>query len=190
MANLQLSFALLLIFGVVLASAAAPVAENDIPITFVGSIAVPQASSGDTRVYYQNANNDIGELAVTGPLVSGHLFNSQVIVPGARVLPGTPIATAVLGDNWAELHIFFVSPTHVLSEWIWNAAAFAWRGVRMARRSHGAAPGSQVLYETANNATTSPALLRVAFISGGAPNTLSEASFTAANGWQLGQLSS
>ncbi|KAJ6568606.1 hypothetical protein B0H19DRAFT_1065425 [Mycena capillaripes] len=191
MVNLQFSFALALFLGTLLTGAApvAPAADNDVPITFVGNIVVPQASNGDTRVYYQNADNSIGELAVTGPFISGHLENSDV-------LPGTPIAAAVLGDNWAELHVFFVSPAHVLSEWIYSgsATAGAWRGGPSCSdcitvNGYIVQPGSQVLYATANNSPSSPALLRVAFVSSGAPNTLSEASFTTARGWQLAQLS-
>ncbi|KAJ7021505.1 hypothetical protein C8F04DRAFT_972720, partial [Mycena alexandri] len=162
-------------------------------ISFRGNIVVPQASSGDTRVYYQNADNSIGELAVSGPFTSGHVYFSTVRIPAAEVLPGTPIATAVLGDNFAELHVFFVSPAHVLSEWIWSAAAVAWRGGPTCSdcitvNGFVVQPGSQVLYATANNAPSSPALLRVAFVSSGAPNTLSEVDFTTAHGWQLAQL--
>lgn len=81
----------------------APVADNIFPVTFVGNIVVPQASSGDTRVYYQNTDNSIGELAVSGPFTTGHVYFSTVRIPAAEVLPGTPIATAVLGDNFAEV---------------------------------------------------------------------------------------
>ncbi|KAJ6560621.1 hypothetical protein DFH09DRAFT_1316642 [Mycena vulgaris] len=197
MVNLQLSFALPLILSAVVARAtpAAPVADNIFPITFVGSIVVPESSSGDTRIYYQKADNGIGEVAVTGPFTSGHVFGGNGnLIPAAQVLPGTPIATAVLGDNWAKLHVFFVSPTHILSEWIWEAALNAWRGGPTCSdcitvNGFTVQLGSQVLFATANNSPSSPALLRVAFVSSGAPNTLSEASFTTARGWQLAQLS-
>ncbi|KAJ6461159.1 hypothetical protein C8R47DRAFT_1159883, partial [Mycena vitilis] len=174
--------------------AAAPVAQNIFPISFIGSITVPQATSGDTRVYYQDLDNNIGELVVTGPFVSGHVAASDMRVPASQVLGGTPIASAVLGDNFAELHLFFVSPAHILSEWIWNAQAAAWRGGPTCSdcitvNGFVVQTGSQVLYASANNAPGSPALLRVTFVSSGAPNTLSEVAFTTARGWQLGQLS-
>ncbi|KAJ7797392.1 hypothetical protein B0H14DRAFT_3493803 [Mycena olivaceomarginata] len=108
MVNLQLSFVLTL-------------------VVLAGAVTAP-ASSGDTRVYHQNADNSIGELAVSGPFTTEHVYFSTVRIPAAEILPGTPIATALLGDNFAELHVFFVSPVHVLSEWIWNAAAVAWHG--------------------------------------------------------------
>ncbi|KAJ7086264.1 hypothetical protein C8R44DRAFT_752667 [Mycena epipterygia] len=198
MVNLQLSFALPLIFGAVVARAvpATPVANNIFPITFVGSIVVPESNSGDTRIYYQKADNGIGEVSVTGPFTSGLVYGGNGnLIPAAQVLPGTPIATAVLGDQWALLHLFFVSPTHVLSEWIWDSVdGTGWRGGPTCSdcievNGFTVQPGSQVLFATANNSPSSPALLRVAFVSSGAPNTLSEASYTTARGWQLAQLS-
>ncbi|KAJ7198204.1 hypothetical protein C8J57DRAFT_1105276, partial [Mycena rebaudengoi] len=162
-----------------------------------GSIVVPESSSGDTRIYYQEADNSIGAVAVTGPFTTGRIEGSplgHIVVPAEQVLPGTPIATAVLGDQWALVHLFFVSPAHVLSEWIWEAQKGAWRGGPTCSdcitvNGFTVQPGSQVLFATANNSPWSPALLRVAFVSAGAPNTLSEASFTTERGWQLAQLS-
>ncbi|KAJ6553269.1 hypothetical protein B0H19DRAFT_1263669 [Mycena capillaripes] len=194
MVELQLILALPLMIAA-LASAAPPVAENIFPVSFLGSIVVPQIASGDTRVYYQHADNSIGELSVTGPFVGGSVYNNISLISADQVLAGTPISCALLsGDDWDELHIFFISPAHILSEWIWSAMLNSWRGGLtcidcITVNAFVVQPGSQILYATSNNTPRGPALFRIAFISAGAPNTLSEASFTTARGWQLDQLS-
>ncbi|KAJ6569109.1 hypothetical protein B0H19DRAFT_1065884 [Mycena capillaripes] len=192
MLKFQLSLALPLVVAA-LASAAPLIPENNFPISFVGSITAEQATSGDTRIYYQNPDNSINELSVSGPFVSGQLYRNEFRIPAAQVLAGTPISSAQFGTEFDELHVFFVSPGHILSEWIWSSALGLWQSGPTCSNCITASgfvvqPGSQILYAIANTAAGSPALLRVAFISGGAPDTLSEASFTAANGWQLGQL--
>ncbi|KAJ6553239.1 hypothetical protein B0H19DRAFT_1263643 [Mycena capillaripes] len=192
----DLRYVLLLVAA--LASAAPPVAESDFPVSFVGNIVVPQIPSGDTRIYYQKADNRISELGVTGPFVGGgrvYISNRDPLIPGDEVLVGTPISCVVLGDHWEEVHLFFVSPAHILSEYIWSLSLNAWRGGPscsdcIRAQGFGVQPGSQVLYATVNNATGSPALLRVAFVSSDPPDTLSEAAFTPALGWQVGQLNS
>ncbi|KAJ7812228.1 hypothetical protein B0H13DRAFT_1926215 [Mycena leptocephala] len=153
-----------LIFGAFVARAvpAVPVTDNIFPITFVGSIVVPESSSGDT---YRR---------------------SQPLCSATTHWELTP--------RHGQLLVFFVSPAHLLSEWIWDSAAGAWRGGPTCSdyitvNGFTVQPGSQVLCATANNSPSSPALLHVAFVSSGAPNTLREASFTTARSWQLAELS-
>ncbi|KAJ7892413.1 hypothetical protein B0H13DRAFT_1625594, partial [Mycena leptocephala] len=159
-----------------------------------GNVAAVQATNGDTRLYSQNSNNTIQEIGVSSPFNGGgHSFGPDSLVPGAEALGGTPIAAAIVnGTGFQEIHFFFVSPTNILSEYIW---ADAWRGGPsctdcITRSGFVVQPGNKVLYAVANDAAGSPATLRVGFVSAGAPGTISEADFSPTKGWQVAQLPS
>ena len=86
-----------------------------------------------------------------------------------------------------QIHVYFLSPANVLSEYIWNAG---WQGGPsctqcLTASNFVAAAGSQILYAMGNPDT---AELRVGFVSAGAPTTLTEAVHDVGGEWQLGQL--
>ncbi|KAJ6567592.1 hypothetical protein DFH09DRAFT_441726 [Mycena vulgaris] len=168
-----------------------------VPVTFVGNVAAMQATdlNGDTRLFYQNADGSIQELAINGPFTGGTLTGSGLLVPVGQAMPGTPMAIANLGTKFTELHVFFVSPSNILSEYIWLEATGSWHGgasggcttcVDVNRFT--VQSGSKVLYAMGNSVGGAPATLRVGFVSAGIPGTLAEVDFTAAKGWQLAQL--
>jgi hypothetical protein len=85
-----------------------------------------------------------------------------------------------------------VSPTNILSEYIWTNA-IGWHGGPsctncITRSGFVVQPGNKVLYAIANDAAGSLATLRVGFVSAGAPTTISEADFSPTKGWQVAQL--
>lgn len=108
----------------------AAAAAAAVPFSAKGGIAHVQdpAGSGDTRIYYQPTDTgiiteysvsdvfDVGRTVGTGPLR---------LVPPAEALQGTPIA-AVLFPGYTELHVFFISPTGILSEYYWKPGG--WHG--------------------------------------------------------------
>jgi hypothetical protein len=183
-------------------------------VSFVGNVAAVQATDlgGNTRIFYQNADNSIQLSATTGPFSVGTFRGTTVLVPANEALCGTPIAATMLKGNafqevntnsslcssraahWkSQMHIFFVSPNNILSEYIWENAAGSYRGGPscgdcITVNNFVVEPGSQVLYVMGNIAAGSPALLRVGFVSADAPGTLTEAEYTAAKGWQLAEL--
>ncbi|KAJ7107495.1 hypothetical protein C8R44DRAFT_885490 [Mycena epipterygia] len=185
-----------------LATAAAFTSKNGIaapevvPVSTVGNVAAVQGTVlGDTRLFFQNPDNSIQQLDLNSPFNGGgHFQNSAVLVPANEVLANTPIAAVTInGTDLQEIHLFFVSPSNVLSEYIWTTSSSNWHGgpsctTCITTIGFVVQPGSKVLYVMANDAVGSPATLRVGFVSAGAPGTFSEADFSPAKGWQLAQL--
>ncbi|KAJ7769978.1 hypothetical protein B0H16DRAFT_1715613 [Mycena metata] len=183
------------VFGRVIPRGVGP-SPDSIPESFVGNIAAIQATNdltGDTRIYFQNADNSIEEIGVTGPFTSGRLFGQGLHVPADEVQGNTLIAAVTIdGEHFQEIHLFFVSPANILSEYIFDTAT-GWRGGASCTdcitvNAYAVEPGNRVLYAMGNSASGSPAILRVGFVSAGAPTTLSEADYDPVNGWRLAQL--
>ncbi|KAJ7131856.1 hypothetical protein C8R43DRAFT_1207096 [Mycena crocata] len=165
------------------------------PVSALGNVAAVQSiPSGDTRLWFQNVDRSISQIAASGPFTSGGRFESVfTLVPGSEVLSGTPIAAATVnGTSLQEIHLFFLSPTNILSEYIWDNF-IGWHGgagctTCITTNQFVVQAGSKVLYVMGNDAAGNTADLRVGFVSAGAPGTFSEVNFTPAKGWQLAQL--
>ncbi|KAJ7769971.1 hypothetical protein B0H16DRAFT_1715607 [Mycena metata] len=182
------------VFGAVIPRGVGP-SPDLIPVNFVGNIGAVQAiggTPGDTRLYFQNADNSIQAVRVTGPFTTGRFFAQSPRIPADEVQANTLIAVVTIGDDFQEVHIFFVSPANILSEYIFDTAT-GWRGGASCTdcitvNAYAVEPGNRVLYAMGNSASGSPAILRVGFVSAGAPTTLSEADYDPVNGWRLAQL--
>ncbi|KAJ7862077.1 hypothetical protein B0H13DRAFT_1638869, partial [Mycena leptocephala] len=163
-----------------------------------GNVAAIQAppAGGDTRLYFQAANNSIQQMAISGPFTSGHLYASRELVPANEVQANTLIAaTTINGEDFQEVgfvHVFFISPSNVLSEYIFHPNT-GWRGGPSCTEcidtsGYVVQPGNRVLYAMGNSEAGSLALLRVGFVSAGAPDGLTEADYNLTNGWRLAQM--
>ena len=80
----------------------------------VGNVAAVEGNTaagvGDSRLYFQNPDNSISQLAISSSLAKPHTTNSpgDVIVPSSEVLYGTPIAaTTVNGTALQEVSNVF-----------------------------------------------------------------------------------
>jgi hypothetical protein len=77
-----------------------------VPVTFVGNIAAIQApaTGADTRIYYQNPDNSIQVMAVSGPFTTGRWFFSELVVPAAEVQLNTLISAVTIdGRDFSEV---------------------------------------------------------------------------------------
>ncbi|KAE9404320.1 hypothetical protein BT96DRAFT_916886 [Gymnopus androsaceus JB14] len=172
---------------------AAPSNTETILFQAVGNVAAVQGNTGvngDTRIYFQSLDNTISQGIVQyPPLSQPHTSSFITLVPANEVLAGTPIAAVTVnGTALQEIHVFFLSPANVLSEYYWtNARGF--RGGPSCSECLTAqgfvASSTKLLYAMGDPVT---AAIRLGFVSAGAPNGLSEAEFTAATGWTVGQL--
>jgi hypothetical protein len=188
-------------------------ADIIVPITPFGAASAVQGNTGDARLHWQNGDASISQININGPLTTGIYVATTPIVPGQEVLLGTPIATVVNLDSsgsllevrvlplivhqtflthmyYSQIRLYFFSPDHVLSEYIEDASGTVRGGPFCAdcitTLQFGVKPGSTALYALRDNAAIG--IIRVGFISAGAPTTISEAVFTTQGGWQLGQL--
>ncbi|KAJ7861170.1 hypothetical protein B0H13DRAFT_2355236 [Mycena leptocephala] len=190
-------FILPFVLGGVMSTPATVSAPEIRLISTASSASAVQNHTGDTRVYYQNTNDkSIHEIAVLGTFSSGTFEAEGSLIPANEVLFGTPIVAVSANPDGPELfqdiHVFFVSPTNILSSYVWQSST-GWLGGSscapcITSSTFGVQAGSKLLYAMANGAAGSPALLRVGFVSAGATSTLSEATFTAAAGWRLAQI--
>ncbi|KAG6807774.1 hypothetical protein H0H92_006429 [Tricholoma furcatifolium] len=96
----------------------------------MGEISLVHASNDAGRLYFQQAAGSnagtIAEYSLTGPFDTGHIFATgpvpQVIVPADEVAEGSPITATILTSNstpFQEVHVFFLSPSNILSEYYW-----------------------------------------------------------------------
>ncbi|KAJ7765274.1 hypothetical protein B0H16DRAFT_1717819 [Mycena metata] len=166
-----------------------------IPVSFVGGAAAVQAinANGDSRIYYQDYDNSIQEIAVNGPLTTGRSTGSSLRVPANEVLAGTPIAaTTIAGNDLQQIHVYFLSPDYVLSEYAFGGGI--WQGGPnctdcLTANGLVVQRGSEVLYALGSlQAPSGTAFVRVGFVSAGAPSTLSEAVWSPGVDWQVAQL--
>ncbi|KAF8896007.1 hypothetical protein BD779DRAFT_1782262 [Infundibulicybe gibba] len=167
-------------------------AADVIPLSPLGGVGAVQGDNSDTRLYYQKSDGSINEYSVSNAFNAGNSTANIGLVPAGQAQLGTPIvATTINGDFLQEIHVYFFSPSNVLSEWIW-ANGIGWRGGPsctecLTTLGIAVVPGSKVLYAMGNPSTQS---LRVGFESAGFPGTLAEAdkAGTAGSTWQLAPL--
>ncbi|KAJ6532646.1 hypothetical protein B0H19DRAFT_1272893 [Mycena capillaripes] len=197
---MSLIFALVatLISATFLAHAEAAVPTPDfIKISPAGQIAViqlPQEGS-DTRLYYQRSDSSIWAAAINGPFVVGSLSATQMRVPAGEAALGTPIVVVADGTTvFNEIRLYFVSPSNILSEYIFDLAT-GWRGGPtctdcITTENFVVNPGNRVLYAMWNTAPTAqnPTTLRVGYIGAGSPDGLTEADWDSVHGWRLAVL--
>ncbi|KAJ7633935.1 hypothetical protein B0H17DRAFT_1149855 [Mycena rosella] len=172
------------------------ITPSPIPLSFVGNVAAIQAPAGaaDTRIYYQEPDNSIHVLLISGPFTTGRWFGSELVVPAAEVQFNTLIAAVTIdGGDFTLAYLFFISPSNVLSGYIGTPAA-GWVGGPactdcITALNFVVQPGNRVLYAMGNDDPGSPAVLRVGFISAGAPDTLTEIDYDPTNGWRIAVLS-
>ncbi|KAJ6525488.1 hypothetical protein DFH09DRAFT_173394 [Mycena vulgaris] len=90
----------------------------------VGSIFAVQTETGDTRVIYQSLiNNNIMQFNAVGPFVNtSSVTEPFLLVPGANVLRGTPIAGYIIGPAFTTYGFYFLSPNLTVTEWYWLAS--------------------------------------------------------------------
>ncbi|KAJ7587588.1 hypothetical protein C8J56DRAFT_942163 [Mycena floridula] len=156
-----------------------------ISFTAFGSVSAVQLTTGDTRIYHQKPDGSIWQVAVSGVFFQGKFASDGMIVPAGEALLGTPIAATVNG-NYADVHLFFLSPNLIVSEYMWTGTA--WIGAANCPQCITGigflAATSQFLYAMENSVAGTPAKLRVGFNSAGTPGGLTEAAQV--NGaWQL-----
>ncbi|KAF5383961.1 hypothetical protein D9757_007358 [Collybiopsis confluens] len=152
------------------------------------------SSTGETRVYYQNSTTrGITALSVTNAFNVGHFETSIPLVPSGEVRQSvpSPIAVASIGDPWTEIHVFFVSPTNILSEYIWTASTNTWQGgpsctACLTSDGYIVSTSSNMLYALATTTSTCTTW-RVGFVSAGVSNTITEVVNTG-SGWILAPL--
>ncbi|KAG7095612.1 hypothetical protein E1B28_006337 [Marasmius oreades] len=180
-------FKVLLVFsliarGVYAGLAPQPLAYNVAPLADIAGI---QGSNADSRMFYQRADGSIWQTCVSGHWTNGRTTCDNRIVPANEVLYGTPLA-AVATPNLTEWHLFFLSPTYTLSEYIYQQTSISTTnpsGVRGGTSCTDCITSEQfvvvgprsralsALYQVQNDEPK----LRVWFVSAGQPNTVMEA---------------
>ncbi|KAJ6577648.1 hypothetical protein B0H19DRAFT_1370785 [Mycena capillaripes] len=108
------------------------ISPDIIPINFIGPVAATQTpgGGGDTRLYFQNADGSIQTAGTSGPFTVGKTHDNVLMVPVGEAQLNTPLAAIQIGDtDNLELRLYFISPSNILSEYIWSKANNAsWRG--------------------------------------------------------------
>jgi hypothetical protein len=162
--------------------------------TNMGSVAT---SSGDTRIFYQDAsdsstNGAILQIAVTNDFATGSFEAEGLVVPADEVRQNSPVAVSYLsGDEYEEIHVAFFSPDNILSEYYYTAGIGFQGGANcttcVTSKGFVGAAGSQMLYALATTGT-SPPILRFGFVAdSGDSNTISEA-INDGSGWIVSTL--
>jgi len=175
---------------------ATSLATDFVPVTPLGGVAAVDLGSGISQLYYQNsADGIIYAYGVQGgPFVTGSTFFAGVpLIPADQVLSGSPIiAVTMTIAGVQQVHVFFISPTLVLSEWVFlsNAGWFAGINCPICITNSGfvVESGTAMLLYVLDDATTGA--IRVGFISAGDPGTLSEASNPGTGIWKAAILPS
>jgi hypothetical protein len=60
---------------------------------------------GDTRLFYQNADNSIQQTGIHGAFNIGTFTGTGLIVPAQEVVAGTPIAAALISPAFTEVNM-------------------------------------------------------------------------------------
>ncbi|KAK1229282.1 hypothetical protein PQX77_007661 [Marasmius sp. AFHP31] len=96
-----------------------PLAYSVSPLAYISGI---QSTNTDSRMFYQKSDGSIWQTCISGHFVGGRTTCDTQIVPRTEAISSTPIA-AVSNSNLSEWHLFFVSPTNTLSEYIYQASS-------------------------------------------------------------------
>ncbi|KAF5345433.1 hypothetical protein D9758_013638 [Tetrapyrgos nigripes] len=171
-------------------------ASNLHPVSIVGdATAVANELNHGTRIYYQPPGGGISQICTNEAFAAGGDTTCDAsVVPSQYVLPGTPIvATTALtnGGAFDEIHVFFLSPDYILSEWRWTSAGGPRFGDGcpncVTHSAFGAVNGSEVLYAIQSSRPATK--LRVGFVSVASPTTITEATWNFnTNVWSLAVL--
>ncbi|EGN92538.1 hypothetical protein SERLA73DRAFT_190871 [Serpula lacrymans var. lacrymans S7.3] len=150
--------------------------ENILPCnydTYGSSSAAVQLTTGGnpTRVYYQNVDGRIHELAGNGPLSSGYKDDVLAVAENPRV--NTPIAVTTWND-FQQIRVYYINERNEVIEAVY-ASQTGW--VPGAQNIGAAVPGSGLLW-----AVVDPAVgIRVGYQSVYAPGTITEALYSMSN---------
>jgi len=131
-----------------------------------------------TRLIYQDSNGAIAQYGVVnGPFTTGQTQFSNILVPASEpILRGTPVAVTAIGNADQGFHVYFLGPDRSLKEYKWTASVGGRYGNAcpecIDHTGFTVAAGSNWLYALENPSSN---VLRVGFVSPGAPGTLSEA---------------
>ncbi|KAG7095599.1 hypothetical protein E1B28_006329 [Marasmius oreades] len=169
-----------------------PLAYSVAPIADIASI---QSSNADSRMFYQKSDGSIWQICVSGHWVNGRTTCDSQIVPRTEALLNTPL-TAVASPDLTEWHLFFLSPTNTLSEYIFQQSAISTTNPSGIRGGTSCTdcitPEQFVVLSTRNRALSAmyqidndEPKLRVWFVSAGQPNTVMEAGKQGNQVWQL-----
>jgi len=170
-----------------------------LPFRSLGGIAAVIRSPTETQIYYQNPDGGIWAYDSMGSntFTNSHIFFNDPLVPAEEVMEGTPIEAVQMNfaDGSFTIHVFFISPTLTLSEWRFDfdptsSANTGWfHGPScvtcITNAGFVVADGPKLAYFLADAPTN---LVRVGFVSAGAPGTLSEAVLDASGEWKLTQI--
>ncbi|KAL0068663.1 hypothetical protein AAF712_004379 [Marasmius tenuissimus] len=122
-----------------------PLAYSVSPLAYISGI---QSTNTDSRMFYQKSDGSIWQTCISGHFVGGRTTCDTQIVPRTEAISSTPIAS-VANSNLSEVstaakycsspsftrrdshtllpvsqwHLFFVSPTNTLSEYIYQASS-------------------------------------------------------------------
>ncbi|KAL0567138.1 hypothetical protein V5O48_014850 [Marasmius crinis-equi] len=169
-----------------------PLAYSVAPLATIAGI---QAASGDSRMFYQKPDGSIWMTCVSGHWTSGHTTCDSQIVPAGQALSTTPL-TAVNTPDMTEWHLYFVTPTNTLAEYIFQSSAMTATnpsGVRGGPSCTDCITTEQFAVVSTKNKVLNALYqidndqpkLRVWFISAGQPNTVMEAGKQGDQVWQL-----
>ncbi|KAG6812903.1 hypothetical protein H0H92_015455 [Tricholoma furcatifolium] len=173
------------------------------PFASIGDVSIVYAAAGnDARMYFQPASGTanagtISEYAISGPFDTGRRFGGfQGLVPASEVAQGSPVSATILTsltngfqevhessssfktlvvNSSLQIHVFFVSPAGILSEYFYDTAWHGGAGCGSACvTSLGFKVNSSTIAPTANqNANAS--FITVTFKDANNPGTLSQA---------------
>jgi len=160
-----------------------------VPFHSLGGVgAVLRNSGGDTQLYYQATDGSIWAYETSAAFDAGTTNFNNILIPAGEVLVGTPII-AVTNDDFTEIHVFFVSPTHILSEWRWDADTEIWTSgasctTCITNAGFVVQNGGTLLYALTPKASGELGI-RIGFESAGEPTTLVEAENHNIGDWQM-----
>ncbi|KAJ7219741.1 hypothetical protein C8J57DRAFT_1393814 [Mycena rebaudengoi] len=151
-------------------------------ISLVGNVAAVQTPSGDTRLYYQQADYGIYEAGVSGPFTKGGVLQGTELRVTAEVaLAGTPIAATSTAD-FSEIHVYFVSPQNFLSHFYLSGGQ--WHTGTLASYKVTVKPGSPIFY--AMRSDHEGQVQRVGFVN--EAGELMEANYMPSTRWKFAPL--
>ncbi|KAJ8093382.1 hypothetical protein PM082_020239 [Marasmius tenuissimus] len=151
----------------------------------LSTIAGIQGTNADSRMFCQRSDNSIWQTCISGHGLNGRTTCDNQVVPRTEALGSTPLAAVAIPDL-SEWHLFFVSPTNTLSEYIYQQSSISPTnpsGIRGGTSCTDCITNEQfaviiaknkalnALYQVENDRPK----LRVWFASAGRPNTVMEA---------------
>ncbi|KAK1218873.1 hypothetical protein PQX77_018426 [Marasmius sp. AFHP31] len=169
-----------------------PLAYSVSPLATIAGI---QGANGDSRMFYQKSDLSIWMTCTSGQWVNGRTTCDSQVVPRAEVLSTTSL-TAVANADLTEWHLFFITPTNTLGEYIFQQSSISPTnpsGIRGGTSCTDCITSEQFAVVTTKNKALNALYqiendrpkLRVWFASAGQPNTVMEAGKEGADVWKL-----